>query len=141
MVQYSYRAEELSLGSITLTMPSGESQRMRQGTRHFASMSIYSNVLRFLFRDMGPHRRLVMETTLEGLEGAGHVPTPDGRNEVGLCVGAERDTWTEGLFIPGSSCITHILIYLFQPRTWLSTTPLSRNIEVGLLFQIAQLSI
>lgn len=39
-----------------------------------------------------------METTLEALEDAGHVPISDGRNEVGLCVGAARDTWTEGTY-------------------------------------------
>ncbi|KAF8517297.1 amino acid adenylation domain protein [Hysterangium stoloniferum] len=44
-------------------------------------------------RDMDPQTRLFMETTLEALEDAGHAPSPNNHNDVGLCVGSAHDTW------------------------------------------------
>ncbi|KZP12421.1 hypothetical protein FIBSPDRAFT_798902 [Athelia psychrophila] len=46
-------------------------------------------------RNMDPQQRLFMDTTLEALEDAGHVPSPQGRNSIGLCVGAAENTWQQ----------------------------------------------
>jgi acyl transferase domain-containing protein len=44
-------------------------------------------------RDMDPQQRLFLEVTSEALEDSGHLPSSDGHNRIGLCVGAAHDTW------------------------------------------------
>jgi acyl transferase domain-containing protein len=47
-------------------------------------------------RNMDPQQRQFLEATYEALEDAGQLPTPDGRNNIGLCVGAAHETWQSG---------------------------------------------
>ena len=46
---------------------------------------------------MDPQQRLFMQATREALDDAGHMPSSDGYNNVGLCVGAAHETWHQGL--------------------------------------------
>jgi acyl transferase domain-containing protein len=52
-----------------------------------------------LSRDMDPQTLLFMETMLEALEDAGHVPSTDGHNKIGLCVGAATNTWFHSMSV------------------------------------------
>ncbi|KAF9528634.1 amino acid adenylation domain protein [Crepidotus variabilis] len=44
-------------------------------------------------KDMDPQQRLFLGVTHEALKDAGHLPTSDVYNSIGLCVGAAHNTW------------------------------------------------
>ncbi|EPQ52969.1 polyketide synthetase, partial [Gloeophyllum trabeum ATCC 11539] len=46
-------------------------------------------------RNMDPQQRLFMESTLRALQDANRVPSIQGTNNIGLFVGAARDTWQD----------------------------------------------